>query len=75
MVMKSKQLVINAFLTPEPPKLRVWSSGKFACANQLVLGNDGDLVLSCEKEGDKTKAKQWELGTGLGGPNVLGKLL
>ena len=73
--MKHKQLVINAFLTPEPPKLRVWSSGKFACANKLVLGSDGNLVLSCDKEGDKTKSKQWEIGTDIGGPNVLGTLL
>lgn len=48
LVMKSKQFVINAFMTPEPPKLRVWSSGKFACANQLVLSSDGNLVLSCD---------------------------
>lgn len=47
----------------------VWSSGRFECADRLVMGNDGNLQSFC----GKTNKPMWSMGLGAKGPERLGK--
>lgn len=48
-----------------------WSTGRFSCANEIVMQNDGNLVSYCFNRG--RRSSKWSMVIGSGGPKRVGK--